>query len=52
VENDWSDLFHARVRVSYGVGLRVALERAAPFRVDLGFSEDGIQVTAGFGLPF
>lgn len=52
VEKDWSDLFHARVHVSYGVGFRLALERAAPFRIDVGFSEEGTQVTAGFGLPF
>jgi len=52
VQKNWDDLFHAQVQVSYGVGFRVALERAAPFRVDLGFSDEGIQVTAGFGLPF
>ena len=35
-----------------GVGLRISLERAAPFRVDVGFSEDGVNVAARFGLPF
>jgi hypothetical protein len=34
------------------VGLRASLERAAPFRVDVGFSEDGVNVSAGFGLGF
>lgn len=52
VEDDWDDLFGAKVHASYGVGFRLALERAAPFRVDVGFSGDGIEVTAGFGLPF
>jgi len=42
----------ARVRHSYGLGLRILLERAAPFRLDLGFSEDGINFAAGFGLSF
>jgi hypothetical protein len=47
-----SELFESRVRQSGGVGLRLSLERAAPFRVDLGFSEDGINVSARFGLSF
>jgi len=52
VSGDWPGLFDAQVQASYGVGFRVALERAAPFRIDVGFSEDGVEVTAGFGLPF
>jgi hypothetical protein len=52
VTEDWPDLFSSRVRASAGVGLRVTLERDAPFRVDLGFSSEGIEVTAGFGLSF
>jgi hypothetical protein len=40
------------VRSSYGIGLRATLERAAPFRVDIGFSQDGVNVSAGFGLSF
>ncbi len=47
-----ADLFHSRLRHSYGLGLRVTLERAAPFRVDVGFSEDGVNISAGFGLSF
>ena len=47
-----SELFTTRVRQSYGAGLRVSLERSAPFRVDVGFSEDGVSVNARFGLPF
>jgi hypothetical protein len=45
-------LFGSPVRHSYGVGLRASLERSAPFRVDIGFSEDGVNVSAGFGLSF
>jgi hypothetical protein len=47
-----SGLFGSPVRSSYGVGLRASLERAAPFRVDVGFSKDGVNVSAGFGLSF
>jgi len=47
-----SELFVTRIRQSYGVGLRVTLERSAPFRVDVGFSEDGVSVNARFGLSF
>jgi outer membrane protein assembly factor BamA len=52
VADDWPEIFSSRVRASLGVGLRLTLERAAPFRVDVGFSGDGIEVTAGFGLSF
>jgi hypothetical protein len=45
-------LFESRLRQSGGVGLRISLERAAPFRVDVGFSEDGVNVAARFGLSF
>lgn len=45
-------LFKSQVRSSYGFGLRASLERAAPFRVDIGFSKDGVNVSAGFGLSF
>jgi hypothetical protein len=44
-------LFESRVRQSYGVGLRVTLERAAPFRIDIGFAPGGeVNVIARFGL--
>jgi hypothetical protein len=52
VEHDWWDLFTARVHASAGVGARVTLERSAPFRVDVGFSGEGVEVSAGFGLSF
>ncbi len=52
VAGDVPRLFESRVRHSYGIGLRATLERLAPFRVDLGFSEEGLEVTARFGLSF
>lgn len=52
VANDGISLFDSRVRHSYGVSIRATLERTAPFRVDFGFSQDGLNVTARFGLPF
>jgi hypothetical protein len=52
VADDFPSLFKSRVRSSYGFGLRATLERAAPFRVDIGFSGDGVNVSAGFGLSF
>ncbi|HEY5657635.1 MAG TPA: BamA/TamA family outer membrane protein [Myxococcota bacterium] len=52
VAGDWPDLFSSRVRFSYGVSLRMTLERAAPFRLDFGFSDEGMKVTARFGLSF
>jgi hypothetical protein len=45
-------LFQERVRQSYGVSGRFTLERAAIFRADFGFSEDGLNFSVGFGLPF
>ncbi|MGH0030630.1 MAG: BamA/TamA family outer membrane protein [Myxococcota bacterium] len=47
-----SELFTSRIRQSYGIGLRLSLERAAPFRLDFGFSEDGVNINARFGLAF
>jgi len=52
VEDPWWRLFQARVHASAGVGFRLTLERSAPFRVDVGFSSEGVEVTAGFGLSF
>jgi hypothetical protein len=52
VADDWPDLFSSRVWASAGVGLRLTMERDAPFRVDVGFSSEGVEVTAGFGLSF
>jgi hypothetical protein len=38
--------------MSYGIGLRVSLERTALFRADFGFSGEGLNFTLGFGLSF
>jgi len=45
-------LFHERVRQSYGISGRATIERAALFRLDFGFSEEGLNFSAGFGLAF
>ncbi len=42
----------AAVHTSYGIGFRMALERTALFRVDLGFSPEGTNLTIAFGLSF
>lgn len=52
VGEDGIAFFHERVRQSYGVSARVMLERAALFRADFGFSEEGFEFSAGFGLAF
>ena len=44
--------FQNAVKFSYGIGLRVLLERAAPFRVDFGWSKHGFNWSAGFGYTF
>jgi outer membrane protein assembly factor BamA len=46
------DLPTAKVHASYGVGLRFSLERLAVFRTDLGFSDEGTNLTVAFGLSF
>ena len=52
VGDDGIDVFQNEVKFSYGVGLRVLLERAAPFRVDFGWSKHGFNWSAGFGYTF
>jgi hypothetical protein len=52
VADSLGDLPEARIHASYGVGVRVSLERIAMFRLDFGFSEEGFNFTAGFGLSF
>ncbi|MDH5587647.1 MAG: BamA/TamA family outer membrane protein [Nitrospirota bacterium] len=46
------EFFQEQVRHSYGISGRFTLERHAIFRADFGFSEDGVNIAAGFGLPF
>lgn len=45
-------LFEESVIHSYGVSGRVTIERAALFRADFGFSDEGFNFSAGFGLSF
>lgn len=52
VAEDGFALFGERVRHSYGVSGRATIERAALFRLDFGFSEEGLNFAAGFGLAF
>ena len=52
VADRWWELFESTPRNSLGMGFRATLERSAPFRVDVGFSNEGVEVTAGFGLSF
>ncbi|MFT7537582.1 MAG: hypothetical protein ACI85K_003542, partial [Hyphomicrobiaceae bacterium] len=37
---------------SYGVGLRLAFSREAVFRVDVGYGEEGSNLTIAFGNAF
>jgi hypothetical protein len=46
------DLPTAKIHASYGIGLRISLERIALFRADLGFSDEGTNLSVGFGLSF
>lgn len=52
VAEDGIGFFHERVRQSYGISGRATIERAAIFRADFGFSEEGLNFSAGFGLSF
>ena len=46
------DALRNEVKLSYGIGLRLLLERAAPFRVDFAWSKHGFNWSAGFGYTF
>ncbi len=52
VADSLGDLPSARIHTSYGIGLRVSLERTALFRADFGFSGEGLNFTLAFGLSF
>lgn len=47
-----ADFPDARVHTSYGIGIRISLERTALFRADFGFSGEGLNFTLGYGLSF
>jgi hypothetical protein len=52
VGDDISDLGHGDFHDSVGIGARVSLSREASFRFDVGFSDEGSNVTIGFGNAF
>jgi len=52
IAEDGFALFHSGVLQSYGVSARATIERAALFRADFGFSTEGFNFSAGFGLSF
>jgi Omp85 superfamily domain len=52
VADSLGDLPSARIHTSYGIGLRVSLERTALFRADFGFSGEGLNFILAFGLSF
>ena len=52
VGENGSALFHESLIQSYGVSGRLTVERAALFRADFGFSREGFNFSAGFGLSF
>ena len=52
VAKDGVALFDSGVVHSYGFGGRATIERAVLFRLDLGFSNEGVNLAAGFGLSF
>jgi len=52
VNGNWPHVFGAVPAQSYGFGLRASLERAALFRIDMGWSRDGFNFAAGYGVPF
>lgn len=49
VAGDARDLDRATIHDSWGLGFRLGFERTAVFRVDLGFSDEDMAVTAAFG---
>ncbi len=46
------EVFGNPIKFSYGVGLRLLREPAAPFRVDFAWSKHGFNWSAGFGYTF
>ena len=49
---DLGSLVDSGVLHSYGIGARATIERAVLFRLDVGFSDEGLNVGGGFGLAF
>ncbi|MFT7678619.1 MAG: hypothetical protein ACI8QC_002613 [Planctomycetota bacterium] len=49
VAEDLEGLSHSRYLDSYGLGLHISFSREASFRIDYGFSDEGGNLTIGFG---
>ena len=52
VAHSVGDFGDAKVRLSYGLSLLLAIERVAPFRVNFGWSDEDFILSAGFGFEF
>ena len=52
VTSNVGDFGGAEVHLSYGLSLLVAIERITPFRINFGWSSEGFNLSAGFGLGF
>lgn len=52
VAGGWDGLDDGRLRSSYGAGLRIAFSREAVFRVDVGYGDEGSNLTIAFGNAF
>jgi len=52
VSDGMDHLWTEKIHDSYGLSLRFSLERTAQFRADFGFSDEGMNVTFGYGLSF
>ena len=52
VAEGWDDLDSGRYIDSYGAGLRLAFSREAVFRVDVGYGDEGSNMTIAFGNAF
>ncbi|MAE77732.1 MAG: hypothetical protein CMJ85_12790 [Planctomycetes bacterium] len=52
VAGDLGALGRSKLLQSYGLGVRIGLQREAVFRIDLGFSDEGAILTVVFGNSF
>ena len=52
VAHDVGDFGRAKVHLSYGFSFLLAVERLAPFRITLGWSQEDFNLSAGFGFNF
>ena len=52
VASDIDRISNARWHHSYGVGLRLGFSREALFRLDIGYGDEGSNLTLAFGNSF